>query len=509
MMSSLLLPPQLARAQEPVQEQAPADQAVASLKPAWRVTPRVALKETLTDNVQASGTTNRQSDQITEISPGISVVGQSARLKGHLDYQLRGLAYAQDSTRNKVQHDLSATGNLELVDGWIFVDASALATQQDVSVFGARSGNYWNDNNNLTQTSSFSVSPYMRGHVGRLATYELRYQQSLTRNRAAQARDIDHGNFSASLQGVRDGRLFSWSTTASRQTTEYTGQRKTEADQLRVYLIVQPDPQWDVSLIAGRERNDYLSLDKEGKTTSGLGINWSPSARTRLSLLKESRFFGDGHSYSLTHRTRLLAFSYADMRDVKTFPDQFQLGFVNAFDLFDKLLSGRVTDAEQRAQQINQLLPQLGLSPYTPMMVGALSSQVSVDRDQTLSLGAHGARNALALVLRQSRRQALGMANQWFDDFSLSPSITQRDATLSWSYRLSPLTSLSLNVTQTQSLAERAAQYDNRQRKYQLGLNGRLGARTTAALEWRRTLYKTAAAPYDENTLIGSLNFQF
>lgn len=503
LLGATLLPPQLVQAQD-VQDGA------ASLKPAWQVTTRLSLKETFTDNVQASASGNRHSDQISEIAPGITVIGQSARLKGHLDYQLRGLAYAQDSRRNKAQHDLSAAGNLEVVDGRVFVDASALATQQDVSLLGTRSGdNYWSDNANLTQTASFNVSPYMRGHVGRMADYELRYQKSLTRNRALQARDIDHDNYSLSLQGARDGRLLSWSATATRQTTEYSGQRKTEADQLRAFLTLHPDQQWDVSLIGGRERNDYLSFNKEGKTTAGVALNWSPSMRTRLSLLKESRFFGTGHNFSLTHRARLLAFNYADVRDVKTFPEQYQLGFVNAFDLFDKLLTGTVPDAEVRAQQINQLLPQLGLSPYTPMAVGALSSQVTVDRDQTLSLGAYGARNAVALLLRQSKRQALGVANQLFDDFALSPSITQRDATLSWSYRLSPDTALSVNVTQTQALAQSAAQYDNRQRKYQLGLNGRIGARTTAAVEWRRTLFKSAAAPYDENVLIGSLNFQF
>ena len=47
---------------------------------AWTITPRVSISETFTNNVGLTST-GQQSEQITEISPGVKISVDSARLK--------------------------------------------------------------------------------------------------------------------------------------------------------------------------------------------------------------------------------------------------------------------------------------------------------------------------------------------------------------------------------------------------------------------------------------------
>ena len=70
---------------------------------AWNIVPSVTVQETFTDNV-APGQGTKTSDQVTEISPGVRLDGNAARLKMHLDYHLTELLYAQGTRGSQTQH---------------------------------------------------------------------------------------------------------------------------------------------------------------------------------------------------------------------------------------------------------------------------------------------------------------------------------------------------------------------------------------------------------------------
>jgi uncharacterized protein (PEP-CTERM system associated) len=53
----------------------------------WRITPSIAVNETLTNNLFLTST-NRTSDLVTGITPGISIDGQGARASLRLNYGL-------------------------------------------------------------------------------------------------------------------------------------------------------------------------------------------------------------------------------------------------------------------------------------------------------------------------------------------------------------------------------------------------------------------------------------
>lgn len=132
-------------------------------KPAWVIVPRISLTETLTDNGRLSASRGASgSEQITQITPGIRIQGESARLKGYLDYGLSQIYYAQHSSANKTQN-FNAFGTLEAVEDWLFLDAGGNISQASISAFGTQSSSNASINANSTETSSFRLSPYTRG----------------------------------------------------------------------------------------------------------------------------------------------------------------------------------------------------------------------------------------------------------------------------------------------------------------------------------------------------------
>ena len=89
----------------------------------WRITPSIAVNETLTNNLFLTSQ-NRTSDLVTGITPGISIEGQGGRASLRLNYGLTQYLYARESSQNNLQNALNATGALEAIDDWFFIDAS-------------------------------------------------------------------------------------------------------------------------------------------------------------------------------------------------------------------------------------------------------------------------------------------------------------------------------------------------------------------------------------------------
>ena len=72
----------------------------------WKITPRLSLLETYTDNVTLATRGNEKSDFITQINPGVSLTGTGARLKVNANYTMQNLFYANESGPNRTVHQL-------------------------------------------------------------------------------------------------------------------------------------------------------------------------------------------------------------------------------------------------------------------------------------------------------------------------------------------------------------------------------------------------------------------
>jgi hypothetical protein len=142
---------------------------------AWTILPRVTVQELFTDNV-LEAQSPRRSDAITVVSPGISALADTARLKLNLDYQPDVMLHAIDGPLNAMTQHLTMTGIVTIVPDLAFIDLRALSGVQSSSGALATSGNLGGGNGapqyatpgqtgtnprNEVQTSSVGISPYL------------------------------------------------------------------------------------------------------------------------------------------------------------------------------------------------------------------------------------------------------------------------------------------------------------------------------------------------------------
>jgi uncharacterized protein (PEP-CTERM system associated) len=479
-------------------------------KRAWNIVPRVMVMETFSDNV-APGQGAKKSDQITQLSPGVRIEGKTARLKMFLDYQLNEQLYAQGSRGNQTQQALNSFGTFEAVENLLFVDMSGVIAQQNISAFGVQSPGAYSVNANSTETSNFRVSPYFKGRLGGYADYEARYSRSMVRAKSSVASDTDIQEWLGRVGGDTPLAFLGWSVEANRQNYDYGVGRKTESDKWRGSLIYRVNPQLKLSVSAGRESNDFETASKQSWDTNGYGVEWNPTERTQVSASREKRFFGHGHTLSISHRLPLSAVKYTDTRDVAALPNQLSTaGLGNYYDLLYAQLASTIPDETVRAAYTSFLLNVAGIAPNTPVTVGFLSSQVSVQRQQELSYILRGARNIFTLALVRSQNDRLGTGFGAGDDFSVASSIIQQGWNVGWSHQLTELSSL--NVTGSHTHTTSSANNLNPQTKQKMlsaGISTKVGAKTNASVTARRTVADSTANPYTENAVVGTVSIQF
>ena len=482
---------------------------------AWSVTPRVSLTMTATDNVNVSGNANSEYDLITELAPGLRAEARTARLQGYLDYALRGQFYA-NSDYSRTQNALNAFATFEAVDDWFFVDVSGNISQQAISAFGTQSPNDSSLNNNSTETAIYRLSPYIRGQLGGLVDYLVRYNASTTRSEAANTSDVDIGQWVGQIRGGTPFQNLKWSVDGNRQTTDYSNGRQTDADLLRLLATYLITPQFSISASGGWERNNYASLEKESRNNYGYGFDWNPTQRTQISGFKERRFFGDGHRFSVSHRFPMSSIRYSDTRDVSVLPNQFTTtgldGNLSQLQLQAIQFCTSLLGANASQTQINTCVA-LTLGPnFNPQVTSSfLASQASIQRRQELAFVLFGVRNSITLQLNRSENSSILAANALADDFSQSSVVRQNGIGLTFSHRLSPLSSLNASANRQQSTGRDGAANNLKTTTtlYQVSMSTKLGAKTSGTFSLRRSRFDTTANPYTENALLGTVTYTY
>lgn len=478
-------------------------------KRSWSIVPRISLRETLTDNVAPSSGVKR-SDQITEVSPGVRIDANGARLKFFLDYQLRELLYAQDSDRRNTQNYLNSFGTLEAIENWLFVDVSGVVTQQVISPFRAQPASNVTVDPNRVETSRFRASPYIRGNFSGHADYELRYSRASTQSSSNLVADLDTEEWSGRLAGSNTQALVGWALEGSRRNIDYSNGRNNEADRLRALLSYRLGQDFRVSVSGGQEANNYASTTKETHDTHGYGFDWLPSERTRVSAFRERRFFGNGHTVSVNHRTPLTAFRFSDSRDVTALPNRLAIvGMGSIYDLMFTQLASSVPDPIERARYLENLLTQFGIPADTVVTQGFMTSRVVLQRRQEMSFALRGARNVLTLTGVRTESEGLGSIAGANDIFASARNIRQRGFSINLAHLLTPLSTLNVTASRQNTSTSSGSTISTELKSLYVGVTSRIGPRSTASLGARRTLFDSPLIPYAEKALIASFTAQF
>ena len=474
----------------------------------WSIKPRISLTETLTDNVAINRSLgNKEGDLITQLSPGIRIEGKSARLKAYLDYALNAQFYAKSDT-NRTQNSLNSFATLEAVDNWLFLDANARIAQQSISAFGAQSPAATSINANATETATVGFSPYIRGQIGGLMDYGLRYNRSTTRSDASRLSNIDLAEWSGQLKGGTPFRSMLWTLDASNQSVDYSNGRQTEASRMTGRLTYVLTPQFRVIGSAGWEENNYASIDQQGSATHGYGLDWNPTERTQFSAFKERRFFGDGHNITFSHRFPQSSIRYTDSRDVSVLPNQFATqGYGNLYDVIAAQFAG-LPEPERTAAIQNYFAANPTLNQNSQVTSSFLSSRATIQRRQQLSLVILGARNSITFLANRNISQSTLATSAVLDDFSRASEIRQQGFSLNYSHRLSQLTSLNALLSRQESTGTGTSTLKTTTNLYQLNVATKLGAKTSGSVSVRHT-ESDGTASFKENALIGTVTYTY
>ena len=472
----------------------------------YSLSPSVAVTQTFTDN-RLLTRDDRQSELITQISPSLHFNKNFGRIRGHLDYSLNGYLYASDSASNNLQNALNAALHVEAIENFAFIDATALISQQSISAFGVQSPDPALKTSNQSEVSSYSISPYVRGAIPGVFTYHAGANYSITRGGSFVAANSTSSGANAVISSDHPFSRLGWSANVSSQIIDFDQGRRTESDRITGILTFAVNPDLKLSTRAGRESNNYQLSEKTISSIGGYDVNWRPNERTRFSYESERRFFGKSHLLVLEYRTPKTVWSYQDSRDISASSADTRVG-VSTYDLYFAQFASVAPDPVQRDLLVNAFLLSYGINPKALVSGGFLTSAVSVQRRQNLSLALTGIRDVVILTAFKTENSALDSLAPRTDDLSIGGAVRQQGLAVNVSHRLTPNSAVNLGITETKSSAtvgSRAA----RQRSLIATWTSRINPRTNLSLSARHVIFDSPTVPYNESALIAGLTFQF
>lgn len=346
--------------------------------------PRLASTITVTDNVQPASKV-KDGALMVQLSPGLRFSSNTGRVRGFVDYSLNGLLYAKTSAEDRFQNALSATLMAEAISNWAYIDLRSSITQQAVSAFGVQGSDAFVNNANRGEVWNLTLSPYVRGIVAGALNYEARVNLSETNTRKSMVGDSSNKGAQLSLAGP-SGTFLSWSLVASMQQADFKAGRQTEDSRVRGSLILSAVDDLDLSVNAGVESNNFISLGQEQHGTYGAGLKWTPTPRTKLSAQAERQFFGNSHGLSLEHRFARSIWRVSDSKGVSSNAAELSRATLRTnYELFYGLFASLEPDPIKREAFVNNYLQTNGIDPSAVGVAGFLSLAGSLFRRQKLS----------------------------------------------------------------------------------------------------------------------------
>ena len=293
----------------------------------WRITPRLSVGTTYSDNIRLAPADEAEGDLVLQVDPGVSIRKQGGRLDLRLDYTAQGLLYANNTDASKINNNLLAFGTAELYQDHLFVDAYGSISQVPVTPGGRVDagnlglggggtsggglglinfnlgvlpgaadlfnpvgifGNIALTGNDQTTAANFGISPSWRQNFGDWAKALLRYRYNDT--------GYGQSEFNSQTQSVTfnldSGRRFSrlgWNLAYSYQQQDgqqssnvqeggnsNLGGGNTQQESVSGQLSYKLSDAWKLLAQGGYDNNTGYT-DNQNGAYWGLGATWTPS----------------------------------------------------------------------------------------------------------------------------------------------------------------------------------------------------------------------------------------
>ena len=138
-----------------------------------KLTPSLAVSEEYNDNVLDSAT-DRRSDFITRVQPGMALRYRAPSLNGDVSYSFDYQNYARRTVENEENHYLNLRATAEVVKNLFFLEVSD--TLSRVSLDATRDVTTESLYANLTDQNRAIVSPYLLWRLGEKSTLKTGYR---------------------------------------------------------------------------------------------------------------------------------------------------------------------------------------------------------------------------------------------------------------------------------------------------------------------------------------------
>lgn len=290
----------------------------------WDLTPMVEVGQAYTDNVTLAVSGEEEDEYITQVNPGLELIGQSARNDLYLNYRMQNLYYANDQDRNNTFHQALLESRSDLAGDVLHLDLRGSHAQEVISPEAPVALNNLAAVANRTNVGTISASPYTTFSLGRRLQSEIRYRYAITDYDEDETAGLDNTNqYLLVTMGTRpdSGRL-GWTLSADREEVDYDPEGETVF--ARVNLDTSYELRAGTALLAGvgYEDNDYdLPVDRDSPEGEiwYVGLRWSPSPLTLVSLRYGERFFGPWYSAEVTWARRRTAFALRYLEDLVSY----------------------------------------------------------------------------------------------------------------------------------------------------------------------------------------------
>ncbi len=466
--------------------------------------PRITVQHTITNNARFDNT--GISDQMTELMPGFRLVSDTARIKGFADYTLRATHYLHHTSANQIWHNLFARGTIEAIEKRVFVDVFGLATLQPISAFGPTGGGP--ANSNMTQTTTFRVSPYVKGYFSGGMDYEARYSIQDSRYDTNTRSNVVVNDWLLHLGRQSVGQVFGWGVDATQQNADYSSGRNIDTTALRARLNYMPVSQLRLGAIGGFESTNQLSPERKSHNIVGFGLDWRPSPRARFYFERESRYFGASHNAIFEYKTAQSVWSYTDKRGIVTGLGARSGSMGPLFDLLNGFYAQREPNADRRAAMVLGQIARLGFPADMQVFPDFLTSSSTLQRLQQLSLALLGQRSTVTLLVMRSDSRLLDNSLLLGDDFNINSRIRQRGWNLMLAHRLTPNASVNASIGEIRSLGS-VPGLETRTRPFIVGWSTLVARRTNVGIQLRRILSDGNVNRYGESAVMGFITHRF
>ena len=281
----------------------------------WRVERNLTGSAIFTDNANQSED-DPDSAVILTATPGVTLrsVG-SRRVEATLQYGLTGAVRFGHDDGTDVLHNLNALGKAELVEDFLFVDASARVSQELISLEGALVDAEISDENRAT-VGTYTVSPHVRKRLGTFANAQARYTASGAIFENDVAANSSVNEYTAALTSGTRFTDLSWGLDylyREANNRDYVDSTFERASATLGYALTR---KFRVFGTVGDEWNDYLSTTETDGSFYSAGFGWAPSRRTSIEVAAGERYFGSTWNVSARHRTRASNWNVSYVEDL-------------------------------------------------------------------------------------------------------------------------------------------------------------------------------------------------